>query len=397
MTDQLPLSDVRVIETGSLIAGPFCGHLLADFGADVIKVEDPGSGDPMRTWGEMVDGHSLSWPILARGKRSVTCNLRTPAGQQILRDLVAEADVLVENFRPGTLERWGLGPDELARLNPRLIVARVTGYGQHGPYASRAGFGSIGEAMGGVRHVTGEPDQPSSRVGISLGDSLAGTFSALGVLTALHARTQTGRGQVVDTAIYEAVLALMEATVPEWVVAGKERRRTGSILPGVAPSNAYPTADGADVLIGANRDTVFARLTEAMDRTDLLAGPLATHVGRGEAQHELDALIADWTATQKADELLETLHDAGVPAGKVYTAADMVADPHFAAREALVTLAHPDLGEFPMQNVVPHLSDTPGAVRDVGPALGEHTDTVYADLLGADAAQLRRWRDLGVI
>ncbi|TQM06289.1 CaiB/BaiF CoA transferase family protein [Pseudonocardia kunmingensis] len=397
MTTPGPLSDIRVIETGSLIAGPFCGQLLADFGAEVIKVEDPATGDPMRQWGVKSGGHSLSWPVIARGKKSVTCNLRTEEGQGILRELAAGADVLVENFRPGTLERWGLGYDRLAALNPGLVLVRVTGYGQDGPYATRAGFGSIGEAMGGIRHLTGEPDRPPSRSGISLGDSLAGTFSALGTMMALHARSRTGRGQVVDTAIYEAVLALMESLLPEWEIAGSRRERTGAILPGTAPSNAYPTADGADVVVGANRDTVFARLCDAMGRPDLAAGEFATHDGRGRRQAELDELIAAWTRTLDADDLLERLHAAGVPAGRVYTAADMVVDPHFAARQAIVRLAHPVLGEFPVQNVVPRLSDTPGSVRALGPELGEHNAEVYGALLGADAATLRRWSDGGVI
>lgn len=392
-----PLSDIRVIETGSLIAGPFCGQLLADFGAEVIKVEDPSHGDPMREWGVKSDGHSLSWPVIARNKKSVTCNLRTEEGQRILRELATSADVLVENFRPGTLERWGLGYDRLSELNPALVLVRVTGYGQDGPYAGRAGFGSIGEAMGGIRHITGEPDRPPARSGISLGDSLAGTFSALGTMMALHARSRTGRGQVVDTAIYEAVLALMESLLPEWEIAGSRRERTGAVLPGVAPSNAYPTADNADVIIGANRDTVFARLCEAMDRPELATGDLATHDGRGARQGELDGIISDWTRTLPADTLLKRLHDAGVPAGRVYTGADMTADPHFAAREAIVRLMHPELGEFPVQNTVPRLSETPGAVHTLGPELGQHNADVYGELLNADAATLSRWSDDGIV
>nr|WP_243793920.1 CoA transferase [Saccharopolyspora gloriosae] len=273
---------------------------------------------------------------------------------------------------------------------------RVTGYGQDGPYAGRAGFGSIGEAMGGLRHVTGEPDRPPSRAGISLGDSLAGTFSALGAMMALHARQRTGRGQVVDTAIYEAVLAFMESLLPEWRLAGHRRERTGAILPGIAPSNAYPTADGAEVIIGANRDTVFTRLCTAMDRPELL-DEFGTHGARGERQQELDELISAWTRTLPTDELLDRLHEAGVPAGRVYTAADMTEDPHFAARNAIVRLMHPELGDFPMQNVVPRLSDTPGEVRGLGPELGEHNAEVYGALLGADADQLAQWREAKVI
>ncbi|MEV4646415.1 CoA transferase [Saccharopolyspora sp. NPDC049357] len=394
-----PLSDVRVIEAGTLIAGPFCGQLLADFGAEVIKVEDPGAGDPMRQWGQVKhEGKSLSWPVIARNKKSVTANLRIAEGQRILRELVAGADVFVENFRPGTLERWGLSYDELQEINPRLVLVRVTGYGQDGPYASRAGFGAIGEAMGGMRHVTGEPDRPPSRVGVSVGDSLAATFSALGAVMALHARNRTGRGQVVDTAIYEAVLALMESMLPEWEIAGYQRERTGSVLPRIAPSNAYPTADGAEIIIGANRDTVFTRLCELMGEPELATGErYGTHDARGENQVELDELIAAWTRGFDAADVLDKLHEAGVPAGRVYTAADMTADPHFAARQAIVRLMHPELGEFPMQNVVPRLSDTPGEVRSLGPELGEHNAEIYGRLLGADEEQLRRWRADNVI
>ncbi|WP_046470073.1 CaiB/BaiF CoA transferase family protein [Allosalinactinospora lopnorensis] len=394
-----PLSDIRVIEAGSLIAGPFCGQLLADFGAEVIKVEDPDSGDPMRTWGQATPGGvSLSWPVIARNKKSVTCDLRTGEGQEIMRGLLRDADVLVENFRPGTLERWGLGYDRLQETNPGLVMVRVTGYGQNGPYAQRAGFGAIGEAMGGIRYVTGEADRPSSRVGVSLGDSLAGTFSALGAVMALHARRRTGRGQVVDTAIYEAVLAFMESLLPEWELAGYRRERTGSILPKIAPSNAYPTGDGAEILIGANRDTVFGRLCDLMGEPELAADErYATHSARGQRQQELDARIAEWTRRFHSDDVLDKLHDAGVPAGRVYQAADMLDDPHFAARQAIVRCLHPELGEFPMQNVVPRMSDTPGSVRAVGPELGEHNAEVYRNSLGADGDQLERWRRKRVI
>ncbi|WP_051217731.1 CaiB/BaiF CoA transferase family protein [Nocardioides insulae] len=394
-----PLAGYRVIEAGTLIAGPFCGQLLGDFGAEVIKVEDPRHGDPMRGWGtRTADGTALSWPVIARNKRSVTCDLRSERGQQLMRDLIATADVLVENFRPGTLERWGMGYDELRAINPGLVVVRVTGYGQTGPYASRAGFGSVGEAMGGVRYISGEPDRAPSRIGITLGDSLAGTFSAYGAVMALLARERTGQGQVVDTAIYEAVFALMESLIAEWQHAGHRRERTGPILPGVAPSNVYPTADDSQIIIGANRDTVFVRLCEAMGRPELgTEGPYVTHEGRGEHQTELDELIADWTRTQAADDVLETLHEAGVPAGLIYTAEDMLADPHFAAREAITTLTHRTLGDFSMQNVTPKLSGTPGALRWVGPELGEHNDEVYGGLLGLDEATRRQLADDGVI
>lgn len=393
------LSDIRVIETGTLLAGPFCGQLLGDFGAEIIKLEDPGKGDPMRQWGrEKPHGQSLWWPVVARNKKSVTCNLRSQAGQDLVRRLVVDADVLLENFRPGTLERWGLGWDELSTINPRLILVRVTGYGQTGPYAPRAGFGSIGEAMGGIRHVIGEPDRPPARAGISLGDSLAATYAAYGTLAALHARERTGRGQVVDSAIYEAVLAMMESLLPEWAVAGYQRERTGAILPNVAPSNAYPTADGSDVLIAANQDTVFARLCDVMGRPELTTDArYATHGARGAHQVELDDLISEWTRTQPADKLLAELHEAGVPAGGVYTAKDMLADPHIAAREAIVRVPHPDFGELPMQNVAPRLSADPGSVRWVGPALGQHNDEVYGGLLGLSEDERAELRAQGVI
>ncbi|MFC5382581.1 CaiB/BaiF CoA transferase family protein [Aquipuribacter nitratireducens] len=395
----LPLSDVRVVELGQLLAGPFCGQLLGDFGADVIKVEDPGRGDPMREWGrEKPHGKSLWWPVVARNKRSVTCDLRTPEGQDLVRRLVAGADVLLENFRPGTLERWGLSPESLWEVNPRLVVTRVTGFGQSGPYSPRAGYGSIGEAMGGLRHVTGDPDAPPARTGISIGDSLAATFACVGTLVALHHRDRTGRGQVVDSAIYEAVLAMMESLLPEWEVAGYQRERTGTTLPNVAPSNVYPTADGEMVLVAANQDTVFARLATVMERPDLATDPrYATHGARGQNAEELDGLIARWTATVPADDLLARLEAGGVPAGRIYQAKDMLADPHFAARQSVVRLAHPDFGELPMQNVFPRLSATPGRVRAVGPALGEHTDEVYRDLLGLDDAELARLRGAGIV
>jgi formyl-CoA transferase len=291
--------------------------------------------------------------------------------------------VVVENFRPGTLERWGLGVEELHKINPGLIVARVSGYGQSGPYSARAGFGSIGEAMGGIRYVTGDPTNAPSRAGISLGDSLAAVFATIGVLAALHHRERTGVGQVVDSAIYEAVLAMMESLLPEWAIGGYQRERTGSVLPNIAPSNVYPTKEDSMILVAANQDSVFGRLATAMDRTDLIDDPrYRDHASRGLNMDELDELIASWTVERGTDELLELLHEAGVPAGRIYTASDMFADPHFAAREAIVKLAHPDIGEFPMHGVFPKLSKTPGAVRHAGPALGEHNADIYGGLLG---------------
>ncbi len=392
------LSDLRVVEMGQLLAGPFCGQLLADFGADVIKLEPPGQGDPMREWGrEKADGRSLWWPVVARGKRSVTINLRERAGQDLARRLIAEADVLIENFRPGTLEKWGMDPADLMESNPGLIIVRVSGYGQTGPYASRPGYGAIGEAMGGLRAVIGEPDRPPARAGISIGDTLAATFACVGCLVAVHAREHTGRGQIVDSALYEAVLGVMESLIPEYTISGYIRPRTGSVLPNVAPANAYPTADG-EHLISGNQDTVWRRLAEAMGRPELGDDErFATHNARGAHQAELDALIGEWTATLTSAKLEELLNDHSVPNGKIYTAPDMLADAHFAAREAVVRLAHPQLGEFAMQNVVPKLSDTPGEIRWVGPELGEHTDEVLVQLLDLDGTARDELRAAGVI
>ncbi|MEU8613674.1 CoA transferase [Actinoplanes sp. NPDC048791] len=395
----LPLDDLRVVEFGQLLAGPFCGQLLGDFGAEVIKVEDPAKGDPMRQWGrEKPHGKSLWWPVVARNKKSITCNLREPEGQALIRRLIDTADIVVENFRPGTLERWGMGPETLWRTNPGLIVTRVTGYGQTGPYASRAGFGSIGEAMGGIRYVMGDPGGPPVRAGISLGDSLAAVYACLGTLVAVHSRTRTGRGQVVDSAIYEAVLAMMESLLPEWSVAGYQRERTGATLPNVSPSNVYPTGDGDLILIAANQDTVFGRLAAAMGEPELARDPrYATHSARGAAMAELDDHIARWTSTLGAEQLLGTLHANGVPAGRIFRAEDMFTDPHFAAREAIVRVPHPDFGELPMQNATPRLSATPGTVRTAGPALGEHNDEIYGGLIGLDDEEQVRLRADGII
>jgi formyl-CoA transferase len=395
----LPLDDLRVVELGSLLAGPFCGQLLGDFGAEVIKVEDPEFGDPLRQWGrEKPYGISLWWPVVARNKKSVTIDLRTGAGQDLVRRLIEKSDVLVENFRPGTLERWGLSPEELWKTNPRLVITRVTGFGQTGPYASQAGYGVIGEAMGGIRYVTGSPDHSPSRSGVSLGDSLAATFAALGTLVAVHQVGRSGRGQVVDSAIYEAVLALMESMLPEWQISGYQRERTGSTLPNVAPSNVYPTADGEMVLIAANQDTVFRRLAVAMG-TPLLAEDerFATHEQRGRNMELLDGIIAEWSSTFNADDLLEHLRTQGVPTGRIFRARDMFSDPHFAAREAIVRLVHPELGEFAMQNAFPRLSETPGSVRHVGPTLGEHNKEIYQGLLGIDDDTLSSLVAAGVI
>jgi len=394
-----PLSDLTVIEMGTLIAGPFCGQILGDFGANVIKIEDPGVGDPMRQWGRSLPkGHSPWWPVIGRNKRSVTLNLRSPEGQALARTLIGKADVLIENFRPGSMEKWGLTYESLAAANPGLVMARVSGFGQTGPYAKRAGYGLIGEAMGGLRHITGEADRPPARAGISIGDSLAATHAVMGIMMALHARQRTGRGQVVDAAIYESVLAMMENLITEYDITGYVRERSGSILPGIAPSNVYPAANDEMVLIGGNGDTVFKRLAETMGRPDLAADPrFVDHAARGRNQAELDAIIADWTRTQPLDGLLARLEAGGVPCGRVYRAPDMLADPQFIAREAIVETEHPVFGKIRMQNAFPKLSETPGEVRWPGPALGEHTEAVLAQMAGLDAAKVADLRARGVV
>ena len=394
-----PLDGLTVIEMGTLIAGPFCGQILGDFGATVIKIEDPKAGDPMRQWGRSLPkGHSPWWPVIGRNKRSVTLDLRTAEGQDIARRLIGGADVLVENFRPGAMEKWGLGYERLSADNPGLVMARVSGFGQTGPYSSRAGYALIGEAMGGLRYITGEPDRAPARAGISVGDSLAGLHAALGTMMALHARHRSGKGQIVDAAIYESVLSVMENLITEYGLTGYVRERSGSVLPGIAPSNAYPTRDGALVVIGANQDTLFRRLCDAMGRPELAQDPrYAGHAARGEHQAELDALIGAWTATLDAEALLALMETSGVAAGRVYRAPDMLDDPQFAAREAIVEVPHPVFGAVRMQNAFPKLTGTPGSVRWPGPALGEHTDAVLTERLGMSVDEIEDLRRRAVI
>lgn len=388
------LAGIRVVELGQLIAGPFCGQLLGDMGAEVIKVEPPrvdgkGGGDPMRDWGHGEE--KLWWEVVSRNKKSVSANLRTPEGQDIVRRLAAKADILIENFKPGTMEKWGLGPDELQAANPRLIIVRVSGYGQTGPYSSRAGFGGIGEAMGGWRYIVGDPDRPPSRMGVSIGDSLAATYGCMGALAALHARERTGRGQIVDSALYEAVLQVMESLVPEYMVSGHIRKRSGSILEGVSPSNVYPAKDG-EYLIGANQDAVFARLCEAMGQPELAKSErYATHLARARNLRELDEIIAGWSRNLTVDEIEALMIKHSVPAGKMYRAPEMLEDPHFAARESLVEVETPKWGKIKMQNAFPRLSDTPSTIRSPAPTeIGQDNAEVYGGLLGLDAAELER-------
>jgi len=394
-----PLAGLRVIEMGTLIAGPFCGQILGDFGAEVIKLEDPKSGDPMRQWGRSLPkGLSPWWPVIGRNKKSVTVDLRGAEGQALARDLIAKSDVVVENFRVGGLEKWGLGYEALSKDNPRLVMARVTGYGQTGPLATRAGYGLIGEAMGGLRHVIGEPDRPPARAGVSIGDSLAAMHAALGVMMALHARERTGRGQVVDAALYESVLAVMENLVTEYQLTGYVRERSGAILPGIAPSSAYPCAEGDMILIGGNGDNVFARLCAAMGRPELKDDPkFLDHAARGRHQAELDEIVAAWTRGWKLDALLAHLEAESVPCGRIYRAPDMLQDPQYRARDSIVETDHPVFGRIKMQNAFPKMSETPGRVRWPGPTLGQHTDEVLAEVAGYDTPRIAALRAAGVI
>jgi len=393
-----PLTGLRLIEMGQLLAGPFCGQLMADFGAEVIKIEQPKLGDPMREWGrEKSGGKSLWWPVVARNKKSITLNARVPEGQEIIKQLVKKSDFLLENFRPTTMEKWNLGYEQLAAINPGIIMVRVSGYGQTGPYSPKAGYAAVGEAMGGLRYVVGDPSTPPSRVGISLGDTTAATYACMGALMALHHRHVTGRGQVVDSAIYESVLQLMESLITEYDKVGYIRERTGSILPNVAPSNVYPAKDG-NFLIAANQDTVFRRLAEAMGRPELGTDEkYATHTARGARQKELDDMIGEWTKTKTVKELEALMEKAGVPSGLIYRAPEMLADAHFKAREAIVEVADKNLGKLKMQSTFPKLSATPGKVRWTGPELGEHNEEVYGAILGMDAKTMKDYQERGII
>jgi formyl-CoA transferase len=393
-----PLAGVRVLELGSFIAGPFAGQLLGDYGADVIKVEAPGEGDPMRRWGVTRDGASLWWPTIARNKRSVVLDLRQPRGRDLAARLAEHCDVVLENFRPGTLERWGLGYDALATRNPTLVLVHISGFGQTGPLAGQAGFGSVGEAMGGIRHTTGSPDRPPSRAGISLGDALASVFAVIGTLAAVVSARATGKGQEVDVAIYEAVAALMESTMADYELGGVVRTRSGSVLPGVAPSNVYPTADGAEVVVAANADGVFTRLCEAMGQPDLATDErFATHGARGAHSEELDALVGRWTATARCDDVLATLDEHGVPAGRIFTAPDMLTDPQYLARDMVRRVTSAQGWGVPMTGIVPRFTATPGDIRHPGPRLGEHTVEVLAEVLGLDEPAIGELCAAGVV
>ena len=390
------LQGIRVVELGQLLAGPFCGQLLGDMGADVIKVEPPGSGDPMREWGQ--GDVKVQWEVIARNKRSVSANMRVPEGQALVRKLIAHADVVVENFKPGTMEKWGLDPKVLLAEQPGLIIARMSGYGQTGPYSNRAGFGGIGEAMGGWRYIVGEPDRAPSRMGVSIGDTLTATYGCMGVLAALHHKDRTGQGQVIDAALYESVLQVMEGLVPEYDYNGSIRERCGSILTGIAPSNVYSCKDG-EYMIGANKDSLWRRLAEAMGRPELGDDPrYATHLARGQNQLELDDLINAWTATLSVDEVDALMIASSIPAGRVYRAPEMLADPHFQAREAIVEVDTERFGRLKMQGTFPKLSATPSSVHRAAPAeVGQHNAEIYGALLGLGADELAGLAAAGTI
>ncbi len=391
-----PLTDIRLVELGQLIAGPFCGQLMADMGADVIKVEPPGQGDPMRDWGR--GEFPMWWQICARNKRVVTANLRETEGQELVRKLISKADMVLENFRPGTLERWGLSYEELSRDNPGLIMIRVSGYGQTGPYSSRAGYASVGEAMGGMRYLCGDPDRQPSRTGLSIGDSLAATNACMGALAALHHRDKTGEGQVIDASIFESVLTVMEATIPEYTVGNYIRERSGATLPNVAPSNIYDCKDGP-FLIAANQDTVFRRLCAVIGKPELADDErFSKHTARGVNMQELDHIISEWTKTMTVAEVDVLMQEAGVPAGRIYRAPEMLNDPQYRAREAIIDTPTDEWPGLKMQNVFPKMSRTQGEVRWTGVSeLGAHNNEVYGELLGLSSEELAALQEKSII
>lgn len=391
------LQGVKVVEMGQLIAGPFCGKTLGEFGADVIKIEAPNSGDPLRNWRLVKEGTSVWWQVQSRNKQSIALDLHLQEGQELARQLIAEADVLIENFRPGTLESWGMAPDQLHALNPGLVILRISGYGQTGPYRDMPGFGVIGEAMGGLRHLTAEPGRVPVRVGVSIGDTLAALHGALGVMMALyHRKVNGGFGQVIDVALHEAVFNVMESLIPEYSAFGSVREPAGSALPGIAPSNAYPCLDGW-VLVAGNGDSIFKRLMHAIGRTDLAQAPdLSSNLGRVARVSEIDSAIASWTATRTIADVMERLSAASVPAGKVYTAQDIASDPHYRARDMLLTQVTRDGYSLEVPGIVPKLSLTPGTIRSSAPGLGDDTDRVLTDL-GLTSIQIASLREKGIV
>ena len=394
----LPLQGIKVVELGTLIAGPFCARLLAEFGAEVIKIEPPGTGDPLRKWRKLHQGTSLWWYAQARNKKSVTLDLKHPEAQEIVRKLVARADIVVENFRPGAMEKWGLGWEQLSRLNPGLIMVRLSGFGQTGPYRDRPGFGAIGESMGGMRYVTGYPDRPPVRVGVSIGDSIAALHGVIGALMALHHRNVNGgRGQYVDVALYEAVFNMMESVLPEYDMFGFVRERSGASLPGIVPSNTYVTRDDKYVVIGANADPIFKRMMHAIGRPDLANDPaLAHNDGRVTRTDEIESVIGDWVAARDLEHVLRVLEQADVPSSRIYDIADIARDPQYAVREMIQQFTLADGKKLKLPGIVPKLSETPGCTKWIGPALGEHTAEVLG-ALGYNAEQQRGLKRRGVI
>lgn len=397
-TMSLPLSGLRVLELGQLIAGPFASKILAEFGADVIKIEPPKTGDPLRTWRLLHEGTSVWWAAHARNKRSVTLDLRQPEGQEVIRKLAADADILIENFRPGAMEKWGLGFKDLHALNPKLIMLRVSGYGQSGPYRDRPGFGVIGEAMGGLRYLSGEPGRPPVRVGVSIGDTLSGLHGVIGVMMALrHREQQGGVGQEVDVALYESVFNMMESLLPEYSKFGVVRQPSGASMPGIVPTNAYLCRDGRYALIAGNGDSIYKRLMEAIGREDLATDPnLANNVGRAANAERIDAAISAYTEQYPLDDVLEAMNKAGVPAGKSYDAADIAQDPHYQARDMILDATLPDGSVVQVPGIVPKLSQTPGQITRPAPELGQHTAEVLEGL-GIGAAQQADWKERGII
>ena len=377
-----PLKGIKVIELGTLIAGPFCARLMAEFGAEVIKIESPEGGDPLRKWRKLHDGTSLWWYVQARNKKSVTLNLRMPEAQEIVRRLAKDADIVIENFRPGAMEKWNIGWETLSAINPGLIMVRLSGYGQTGPYRDRPGFGAIGESMGGMRYVTGYPDRPPVRVGVSIGDSIAALHGVIGALMALHHRERNGgRGQDIAVALYEAVFNMMESVLPEYGMFGHIRERSGASLPGIVPSNTYVTRDHKYVVIGANADNIFKRMMRAIGRADLADDPsLAHNDGRVARTEEIESVISDWVARHDLERVLEVLDKAEVPSGKIYDIADIAADAHYRARDMIQEFRLSDGTPLKAPGIVPRLSETPGETRWLGPKLGEHTAEVLAGL-----------------
>ena len=397
MQSPLALCNLRVIELGQLIAGPFAAKTLADFGADVIKIEPPNSGDPLRKWRLLKDGTSVWWQIQSRNKRSIALDLKQTEAQDIVRQLVKDADVLIENFRPGAMEGWGLGPDELLALNPKLIMLRISGYGQTGPYRDKPGFGVVAEAMSGLRHLTAEPGRVPVRVGVSIGDTLASLHGVIGILLALHESHTSGKGQVIDVALYEAVFNCMESLLPEFSAFGAVREAAGSALPGIAPSNAYKCQDGGYVLIAGNGDSIFKRLMHTMGRDDLgLDADLADNAGRVKRVEEIDAAIGAWTATLSVAQVLELLDAASVPAGRIYTVADIATDPHYQARDMILQTVMADGSTLALPGIVPKLSRTPGSHRRNAPEIGQDTDAVLQDI-GLTEAQIQALKDKGIV